>query len=325
MQTATLKKIAELTGVSIRSVNRALNGAAGLSAEKRRLILETAARIGYTPNVAARNLRLQRNNFVGIVIPHSAVNAQSGCYTSIMSRKINELQQRLEHDGFFTLFGVNTGKAEDLRSLLRQWAGLVSSVIFFTWNSHWAPKELLGKLPLQCIFVDINADHGHCMLIDRAPGIYDGIRFLLDRGCSRLARCGNIASRDAGFNAALADLSDRRSIVHHHYELPSNFEDGYRIGAELAEKKFDAVFFDTDRMAFGFLKYCWENRIRIPEDAAVIGFDDEPWDHYSCPSLSTVAHPIDEMIEAISQLVRKPETEFRCQHFRTRFIRRESV
>ena len=98
MQTATLKKIAELTGVSIRSVNRALNGAAGLSAEKRRLILETAARIGYTPNVAARNLRLQRNNFVGIVIPHSAVNAQSGCYTSIMSRKINELQQRLEHD-----------------------------------------------------------------------------------------------------------------------------------------------------------------------------------------------------------------------------------
>jgi len=242
-----------------------------------------------------------------------------------MSRKINELQQRLEHDGFFTLFGVNTGKVEDLRSLLRQWAGLVSSVIFFTWNSQWNPKELLNKLPLQCIFVDINADYGHCLLIDRAPGIYDGIRFLLDRGCSRLARCGNIASRNTGFNAALADLSDRRAIVHHHYEIPSNFEDGYRIGSELAANKFDAVFFDTDRMAFGFLKYCWEKHIRIPEDVAVIGFDDEPWDHYSCPSLSTVAHPIDEMIEAISQLVRKPETEARRLHFRTRFIRRESV
>ena len=183
---------------------------------------------------------------------------------------------------------------------------------------------MLGKLPLQCIFVDIPADFGHCMVIDRAPGIYDGIRYLLDHGCSRLARCGDISSRDAGFNAALQGLTSR-SIIHHHYRLPTDFENGFKIGDELIANRHDAVFFDTDRMAFGFLKYCWKNSVRIPEDIAVIGFDDELWDICSCPSLSTVAHPTAEMTAAISELVRNPATETRRLHFKTRFIPRESV
>ena len=320
MPAATLKKLSEITGISIRSVNRALHGDPGLSEEKRRLILETAARIGYTPNIAARNLRLKRNNFVGIIVPNTGSNAET---SSITSRKISELQKKLEQDGFFTLLGINTDRPEDLRNILREWVGLVSTVIFFTWDSRWKSVGL-DKLPLQYVFVDLPADFGHRMMIDRAPGIYDGIRFLLDRGCSRLARCGNISSRDNGFNAALKDLTGR-TIVHRHYEIESNFEDGFAIGPELAEKHYDAVFFDTDRMAFGFLKYCWKNRISIPEDIAVIGFDDERWDLCSCPSLSTVAHPTEEMIAAISELVRSPKSERLCLHFKTRFIRRESV
>ena len=319
---ATLKRIAELTGVSIRSVNRALQGAAGLSEAKRKRILDTAAELGYTPNIAARNLRLRRNNFVGIVVPGSGLRSES--FLSVTSRKINALQLLLERAGYFTLFGVNTGKPGDLRQLLEQWAGLVSTVIFFSWNRKWNGPDIVRQLPLQYIFVDLESDFGHQMVIDRAPGIYDGIRFLLDRGCSRLARCGNIASRDAGFNAALQDL-EGRSITHRHYPAPCDFEEGFRIGTELTANHFDAVFFDTDRMAFGFLKYCWKNHIRIPDEIAVIGFDDEQWDICSCPSLSTVAHPIEEMNDAILDLVKTPRQEPCLQKFKTRFIRRESV
>ena len=318
MSAATLKDLSELTGVSIRSVNRALHGDPGLSESKRKEILETAARIGYTPNIAARNLRLKRNNFVGIVVPGTSFQ------TGVAARKINELQLQLERDGFFTLFGVNTGRKEDLRSLLNQWTGLVSTVVFFSWDPQWSQKEILGKLPLQFIFVDINTDFGHCMRIDRTPGIYDGIRFLLERGCTRLARCGSIPSRDAGFNAALRDFPGY-TIMHRQYRINCDFDDGFAIGRELIGNRHDAVFFDTDRMAFGFLKYCWKTGIRIPEDIAVVGFDDDPWDLWSCPSLSTVAHPTEEMVEAISGLVRNPEKTPHRQSFKTRFIRRESV
>ena len=322
MPAATLKLISELTGISIRSVNRALHGDPGLSEAKRKTILETAARIGYTPNIAARNLRLKQHNFIGIIVPDSSRNSNS-TYT-ITSRKVNELQRKLEQDGFYTIFGINPGNVQEMQMLLRQWCGLVSSVIFFSWNSQWKQAEVLGKLPLQFIFVDLASEFGHSLMIDRSPGIYDGIRFLLKRGCSRLARCGNISSRDPGFNAALQDLSGR-PIMHRHYKVGTNFDDGFAIGAELTENHYDAVFFDTDRMALGFLKYCWKNRVRIPEDIAVIGFDDEPWDVCACPSLSTVAHPTEEMIEAISNLVRNPENTPLHLHFKTRFIRRESV
>ena len=318
----TLKKLSELTGVSIRSVNRALQDMPGLSEEKRRLILETAARIGYTPNIAARNLRLKRNNFVGIVVPDSETNRDMS--NSVTSRKINELQIQLERNGFFTLFGVNTGNPDEMRNLLRQWTGLVGTVIFFSWNGQWKQQDILEKLPLQCIFVDRTVDFGHRMIIDRAPGIYDGIRFLLEQGCTRLARCGNIGSRDSGFNAALQDLS-QRAITHRHYKIGNQFEDGFTIGPELISCHYDAVFFDTDRMAFGFLKYCGKNQIRIPQDIAVIGFDDEPWDICSCPSLSTVAHPTEEMTTAILELVRHPQIKPQWLKFKTRFIRRESV
>ena len=234
MSAATLKQLSELTGISIRSVSRALHGDTGLSEGKRALVLAAAAQIGYTPNIAARNLRLKQNNFVGIVVPNTGEKCEPAG-AMITSRKINQLQLKLERDGFFTLFGINTGKAEDMRNLLRQWTGLVSSVIFFSWNPQWRQDEILEKLPLQCIFVDISTDFGHSMIIDRAPGIYDGIRFLLEHGCSKLARCGDISPRDLGFNAALQDLSGR-SISHHHYRLPSNFEDGFRIGSELIVK-----------------------------------------------------------------------------------------
>ena len=67
MSQITLKELAEKADTSIRSVNRALKGQSGLGKDKRAEILKLASELGYTPNIAARNLRLQRSNFVGIL------------------------------------------------------------------------------------------------------------------------------------------------------------------------------------------------------------------------------------------------------------------
>ena len=317
MSDVTLKKLSELSGLSIRSVSRALQGKSGLSEENRRKVLSIAREISYTPNIQARNLRLQKNNFVGIVV-------QDFQRDSIALRKINHLNVLLTRNGYCTLFGINNGKRTELEELLRQWNGMVGSVIFFSWDKSWNAEELSLLCSAQFIFVDQESECGHSLIIDRGSGIYDAITYLLKSSHCSIARCGNIESREQGFNQALPDLNSPE-VKHRYFPSQSNFEDGYLVGKKLLEGKFDAVFFDTDRMAFGFLKYCWEHAVKIPDRIAVVGFDDESFDLFSSPSLSTVAHPVEEMSAAILQLVKHPETEYRKLIFKTRFIKRESV
>ena len=316
----TLKQIAEAVGMSIRTVNRALKAQGGISGVKRQEILDAAASMGYVPNIAARNLRLRKSSFVGIV---------TGTYDNdVFIRKSHDLQQRLELNGFFPIVGILQHGQDAVRSMLSEWAGMVDTVVLFNWG-EWLPEKVLASLPQQFIFVDCPSVPQKCkfhqIIIDRSSGIKDAILFLLQNGRSRIVRCGNIDTRVKGIEEAFSSFRGKKAEKMLLETGASNFEDGYKIGEKLMKSKADAVFFDTDRMAFGFLKYAWENGIRIPEDIAVVGFDDDPWGNYSCPSLSTVAHPITEMNEKIVELSERRSSTPATIIFPTKFIKRQSV
>ena len=107
-------------------------------------------------------------------------------------------------------------------------------------------------------------------------------------------------------------------------ESPSEFRDGYSQGPAILQRNPDAVFFDTDRMAAGFLKFAMERNIAIPGKIAVVGFDDDLIGRMSAPSLSSVAHPIAEInTEIVSILTGERQGKIR-KVFPTRFIPRES-
>ena len=89
MGNVTLKKIAELSDVSIRTVSRALKNHPGVKPETGQRVLELAERLGYTPNIAARNLRLNHSNVVGIIMSSNYSN-------NVAIRKVNDLQKQLE-------------------------------------------------------------------------------------------------------------------------------------------------------------------------------------------------------------------------------------
>jgi DNA-binding LacI/PurR family transcriptional regulator len=317
MNNVTLKKIAELSGVSIRTVSRALKNQPGVNPDLCTRILELAEHLGYTPNIAARNLRLQRSNCVGIISTFTD--------NHVATRKVNNLQKQLEEHGFFSLLGLLPPSPADLRSILQEWAGMANTVVFLSWHHQLKPSEVLQGLPQQFIFVDIADFSGyHSLSIERGNGIREGISHLLRRGRRRIARCGSIASRAHGFNLAFQDFKEA-AAEHFYFQTPdSSFEDGQSIAPQLLANNIDAVFFDTDRMAYGFLKYCWNNHIRIPEQISVIGFDDDPWSGYACPALSTVAHPLIEVNKHIVKLAIEEAPPARME-FSTRFINRESV
>jgi LacI family transcriptional regulator, galactose operon repressor len=318
MAQITLKELAEHANTSIRSVNRALKGQNGLGKDKRAEILKLASELGYTPNIAARNLRLQRSNFVGILSGNPINN--------VHLRRLYNLVQKLEEHDYFPLLSMEPQDVEMASQMFREWSGFVNYVIIL---GSLKPEVLAAfeKMPQHFVLIDNEMPSENCsrILIDRSTGIKDGILRLAKNNRKKLARCGDIHSRQLGLKKAFNELQDSKKIDFVYFESESNFEDGFAIGDKLMASGADAVFFDTDRMALGFLKYAWKTGIKIPEDIAVIGFDDDPIGVQSCPALSTVAHPIEEMNNKIIELIEQNVKTGEDFVFSTKFINRESV
>ena len=318
----TLKEIAETAGVSIRSVTRALKNEAGGNEETCRRVRETARQLGYIPNIAARNLRIRRKNFIGLIT--------STVEITVMQRKTIAMQKRLEADGFYPVSALLPETPEQLREIILNWAGLVDKVVITTWQPDWNPETVLDGLPMQFIFVDCApiqpARRFATVCIDRTFGIQCGIEYLIRTGRKKIAYCGSpMSDRLDGFRNAFIRM--RRECAPDFFleTAMMDMSDGFNAGELLLQRNFDAVFFGTDRMALGFLKYCYVHTLAVPERMAVIGFDDDPASLYSCPSLSTVAQPIDAISVKIAELAAREDFVPVVETLPTQFVVRESV
>ena len=317
----TLKEIAAAAGVSVRSVTRALKNEAGGNEDTCNRIREIAASLGYMPNMAARNLRLQRNNIIGMVSASNPV--------SVATRKLVAMQRGLEAEGFYPISALMPESPTALREILKNWTGLADTIIFTAWPLHWQPQDVLGGLPLKAIFVDALHDHQQSYAvidIDRKTGVRHGITHLIRSGRRRVVQCGSrMADRIQGFEEALRECGLRPDDQQLIETANLNHEDGYQAAERIIAGGYDAVFFHTDRMALGFFRYCYENDIRVPEQVAVVGFDDDPAGQYACPSLSTVAQPVELIGRRVLELVRPGGFRPGKTVFPTEFIRRGSV
>ena len=315
----TLKKLSEQTGYSIRSVNRALKGQPGIGQETRERILEAARKAGYTPNIAARNLRKKQNNFVGIIVPNNTLE--------VFARKRLMLQCEFEMAGFYPVIGLFGKDAKHLKKTLCDWAGLVETVVIMQWSEELDPERLLKGLPFRFIFIDCSV-YGNKFTnisVDRSSGIRSGVETLIAGGRRRIARCGHMRSSRSGFDHAFTGAipADCQKLF-----IPSGgleFADGYAAGKILLKEQVDAVFFDTDRLALGFYKYAAENHIAIPDQIAVIGFDDDTAGQYAVPSLSTVAHPMEAISRETVKIASSSSNEVTQLILKTEFIRRDSI
>ncbi len=312
----TLKKLAELSGLSIRTVSRVLKNQAYVVPEKRELVLKLAEQYHYLPNMAARNLRLQKKSFVGIL--------SSNFQTEVFLQKVNDLERRLFSVGYYPILGRPDHFSTDFGKMMRDWSGVMDYVVVFELPDR-LPGGNLSDFPLDFIFVDreVESDH-HTLLIDRASGVCEAIRHLIRNGRKRILHCGGNESRKKGIQRAFDELGAESGAQRMILESPSEFSDGYALGPTILRRKPDAVFFDTDRMAAGFLKFAMEQKIAIPQEIAVVGFDDDLIGRMSAPSLSSVAHPIAEInTEIVSILTGERQGKIR-KVFPTRFIPRES-
>jgi DNA-binding LacI/PurR family transcriptional regulator len=205
--------------------------------------------------------------------------------------------------------------------------GLTHDALFMAWPSNFSTVRVLTGLPMRFTFVGCLDDKGYnCVITDRGVGVRQGVELLLKMGRRRIARFGlGARGRRTGFDAAFAGSAASQAEKHEITTPGLEFRDGYEAGAIILDRKIDAVFFETDRMAFGFYKFAYEHGIKVPDDVAVIGFDDDPAGLYAFPPLSTVAHPIEQITDQVLGILRSPEQPPKQVWLPTRFIPRASV
>lgn len=298
-------EVARRAGVSQSAVSRAFTPGSSLSQEKRKHILTIAAELNYTPNVIARSLVKSSTRIIGIVMDRF----QSPFYTTVL----NDFTRLIQEAGYAVLL-LNVNNDEEV------FAGLstalqyqVDGVIVTTANlDSVLVDSCLREEHTPIVFFNRYQDHsgGNAVFCD---GIESG-RMVADFLYPNHERFGCIkgevtssTSRDRsnGFIERLKELGvEHCTSVHAEF----NYSSGYEAAQTLLEtsERPDAIFCVSDIMALGAMDAARKlYNIRIPEELAVVGFDDIPMASWQSYDLTTVIQPAHEMAsETVKLLLR---------------------
>lgn len=292
---ATLRDIATEVGVSIRTVTRALSGTGYVRSDVRERILEVADRIGYRPDPVAQSLRLGRSRQI-VVVSYSV--------DELHMAKIASLEQHVRPMGYSV--SVMMARRDDLESDLlvpeiRSRKPLGVAVIGHLQIDLTPLAAALYAAGIPCVPVDAKS-RLPAVLIDRPAGVAEAARHLIGAGRRRIVYAGpaDSTSRIDGFVRAM----------HEHGSEPLLYAPGIDHSAEAltagildAHPDVDAVQAYSDEWALELLAGLHSRGIRVPDDVAVIGFDDRWAASHSWPRLTTVAQPGEEIGAAVAELL----------------------
>lgn len=288
---ATLKDVAELAGVSVKTVSNVVNGYAFVKPENRRRVEDALSATGYRPNMGARNLRRGRTGFIALMVPELSIPY----FGELAGGVITAAQQR----DWSVLIEQTQGLRDRERSTLAELGPHMVDGAIISPEALTAEDlaELAPGVPMLLLgehSVDVPIDH---VGIDNVLAARTAVRHLAGMGRRRIAVIGQnpdrgtSAQRLAGYRQALSEakLPERPELIatakrYHH-------SDGAQAMARLLAltQPPDAVFCFNDMLALGAVRAAAERGCQVPQDIAVVGFDNTEHSAYSLPSLTTIA------------------------------------
>jgi DNA-binding LacI/PurR family transcriptional regulator len=305
--------IARLAGVSTATVSRALNHSPLVNEETRTRILELARSLKYTINVGAQNLRLKQNRTVGVVVPSDAKVHQSLSDPFFLSM-IGSLADALTEQGFDMLLSRVDADQLDSAATPFDTGRVIGIILIGQWGHHDQLNELAARHVPIVVWGAQLPQQLYCTVGgDNVSGGRLACEHLLALGRRRIAFLGDtrlpeVEQRYRGYCEALhaAGLSPDPSLC-----VPASFlpEGGREAVAELASRgvDYDAVFACSDLLAMTVINALREQGRVVPEDVAVVGYDDIELSSYFHPPLTTVRQPVQEagraMVAALLQQI----------------------
>jgi DNA-binding LacI/PurR family transcriptional regulator len=285
---ASLKDIAEAAGVSIRTVTRVLKQNGYVSEEARKRVEEVVREIGYHPNLQARSLRTRQSYEVAMV----AVSTDTLHVLRLIGIEKVLRQNGYQIDLKFCIKNDPPHEQFVEEILARKPAGAILTTPIGPLLPQ-VQRLVAAGIPYMCI--DHPEDGVDAILIDRQQGVYDSVHHLWKKGRKRIAYVGpKNPNRTEGYERALAELG----ASPHYLTFPetgfqASFEQARKLGRTFAnmDSRPDGVQCFTDYVALGFMAGLHDVGVKVPEDVAVIGFDNRPSAEFAWPTLTTVAQP----------------------------------
>lgn len=305
-----LRDVANHAGVSVKTVSNVVHGHPSVSRSMRARVQSSIEALGYLPNMSARSLRTGRSGLIGLAVPRVG-----DPYFSRVAEAVIDAAARRGISVLVEQTAGNPAKEGDVLQGRRPTIvdGLIFSPVSVT---QQALDEASPAVPLVLLGEHLMASQRTRVAVDNVAAAAQAVEHLLSTGRSRVAAVGTKRGstaataqlRLAGYQQALrahgVAIDPALEVVTEHFSRAS----GIRAVSDLiaAGTFFDALFCFNDLLALGAIEALRNSGRRVPDDVAVVGFDDIEEGRHTNPRLSTIAPDLDVLAErAVDGLVRR--------------------
>lgn len=294
-----ISELAKLAGVSAGTVSRALAGKDLVNQQTRERIQALAREHGFRPNQMASRLRTGQTGVIGVVIPLGHERRQHISDPFFMTM-LGHLADRLTEGGYdLMLSRVIPSEREDWLDRIVD-SGMLDGVLMIGQSDQFETIERIAEIyrPL-VVWGTRREDQRHCVVgTDSFAGGQLAAGHLLARGCRRIAFFGDtkgfeIEQRMAGARAAIAASGTVATLQV--CPVPLSQEDmSGPIAAELdrVAGSIDGIFAASDMIAIATVRLLHERGLSVPDDIALVGFDDLPLTTQTVPQITTIRQDI---------------------------------
>ncbi len=304
----TIYDIAEKLNLSSSTISRALKNNPSISKKTIKKIQKAAEEMGYRPNILAASLRGNKSKTIGVLV--------SRIDRPFISSLISGIEKTAQNAGYSIIITQSHDLYEDEVNLAKtlyssRVSGIICSLAMETKGTAHFKQFMDKEIPL--VFVDrVPKDFStHRVMIDNYTAGYKATKHLIEQGCKRIAHFAGSQHRNIykerkrGFIDALKenDLPVDESLIR--YSSTLSYDEGAKITKQVLSLKNppDGIFSSNDTAALGAIKIAKKMKVKIPEELAIIGFNDDPMALMVDPELSSVTHPAKKMGKISAQKI----------------------
>jgi LacI family transcriptional regulator len=294
-----LEDIARLAGVSKSTVSRVINRQPNVSEHTRQKVLDVIREHNFRLNTAARALVTQQTRILSVIIPQTLSYTFTDPYFPSLIQSISKVAN--EHDYAIMLWVGNDTEEEERFSERILTNGLFDGAVIASAVENDLLAMQLSKADFPCVIIGPPQFSGANYLdVDNASAASHAVMHLIGLNRTRIGtitgplNMGAAKARLQGYRKALREAGmpyESNLVVEGCFDEAS----GYRSAIVLLEQNIDAIFAASDMMALGAMRALAEQGVKVPEDVAVVGFDDMPFASHTKPSLTTIRQPIVEL------------------------------